>query len=113
MDQRMAYISIALSKSKSTSVVMIVRHLLFLVSLMQNNVTGVPLKPDALSEYCAKFFVGNLRRSAVMVALKIAAEYKHFVCSELRDAIWSDSLVCHNIVFLMFRKVTNVFEDWK
>ena len=71
------------------------------------------LKPDALSEDCAKFFFGNPRRPAVMVALKIAAEYKHFVCSELCDAIWSDSLFCHNIVLLMFRKVTNVFVDWK
>lgn len=57
------------------------------------------LKPDALSEYCTKFFVGNPRRPTVMVSLEIAAEYKHFVCSELRDAIWSDSLVCHNFVF--------------
>jgi hypothetical protein len=58
----------------------------------------LPLKPDASPEYCAKFFVGNPRRPAVMVYLEIAAEYKHFVCSELRDAIWSDSLVCHIFV---------------
>lgn len=56
------------------------------------------LQADALSEDCAKFFFGNSRRAAVMVSLEIAAEYKHFVCSELRDAIWSDSLIYHNFV---------------
>ena len=67
----------------------------------------LPLKPNALSEYCAKFFVGYPRRSAVMVALEIAAEYKYFVCSELRDSIWSDSLVCHNFVSV------NVLQSYK
>ena len=50
------------------------------------------LEADALSEYCAKFFVGNPRRPAVMVALDIAAKNKYFVCSELRDVVRCDSL---------------------